>query len=127
MLHWDLKFRNNFRLFITTQRCLQDSLKYINKIKGFATIANDLGVWGCGGGSWLCLCDYLFKSSEAATRSASGLQPYLKREPNAGVLQWILWNFQEHLFHRSPPDGCFWANWYIVGQIKLVWCEWIAR
>ena len=69
------------------QRCLQDPRKHINKMESFAKIANDLDVWGGVGGSWLCLCDYLFNSSEAATRSPSGLQPYLKREPNAGVLQ----------------------------------------
>ena len=32
------------------QRCLQDPLKYISKIKSFATIAKDLGVWGAVGG-----------------------------------------------------------------------------
>ena len=79
------------------------------------------------GGSWLCLCDDLFESTKAATRGTSGVQPYLKRESDAGVFLWILWNFQEHLFYRSPPDDCFWANWYIDVQMTLVWCEWIVR
>ena len=26
----------------------------------------------------------------------------------AGVFLWILWNFQGHLFYRTPPDHCFW-------------------
>ena len=99
MLHWDLKFRNNFRLFITMQRCLQDPRNHINKMESFATIVNGLDVWGGrGGGSWLCLCDDLFESTEAATTGASGLQPYLKRESDAGAFLWILWNLQEHLF-----------------------------
>ena len=125
MLHWDLKFRNNFRLFITMQRCLQDPGNHINKMESFATIVNGLDVWR--GGSWLCLCDDLFESTEAATTGASGLQPYLKRESDAGAFLWILWNLQEHLFYRSPPDDCFWANWYINVQMKLVWCEWIVH
>ena len=50
MLHWDLKFRNNFRLFITMQRCLQDPRNHINKMESFATIVNGLDVWGGGGG-----------------------------------------------------------------------------
>ena len=96
----------------------------------FAKIVNGLDIWGVGGGgglSWLCLCDDLFESTEAATRGASGLQPYLKRGPDAGVFQWILWNFQEHLFCTSPPDDCFWSIWYIDVQMKLVWCEWTVR
>ena len=24
-----------------------------------------------------------------------------------GVSLWILWNFQGHLFYRTPPDDCF--------------------
>ena len=27
-----------------------------------------------------------------------------------GVFQWILQNFKEHLFYRTPQDGCFWQD-----------------
>ena len=38
---------------------------------------------------------------------ASGLQLYEKRDPGTGFFQWILWNFQEHLFCRRLRDDCF--------------------
>ena len=40
-----------------------------------------------------------------------GLQLYLKRDSATGVFLWILCNFQERFFHRTPLDDCFW-NWY---------------
>ena len=32
---------------------------------------------------------------------------YSQVHKNSGtsVFLWILWNFQEHFFHRTPPDG----------------------
>ena len=32
---------------------------------------------------------------------AWGKQPYLKRDSDTGIFQWILWKFQEHLFYRK--------------------------
>ena len=40
---------------------------------------------------------------------AQGLQLYLKRISGTGLFLWILRNFQEHVFYRSPPDNCFWT------------------
>ena len=31
-----------------------------------------------------------------------GLQPYSTRDSGTGVFLWILWNFKEHLFYRTP-------------------------
>ena len=31
----------------------------------------------------------------------------LKRDSGTGILLWILLNFLEHLFYRTPPDDCF--------------------
>ena len=33
----------------------------------------------------------------------------LKRDPGTGVFLWILQNFKEQLFSRTPPDECFWT------------------
>ena len=38
---------------------------------------------------------------------ASSLQLYQIRDSNTGVSLWILWNFLEHLFYRTPMDDCF--------------------
>ena len=38
---------------------------------------------------------------------ALGLQLYYKRDSGTGVLLWILRNFWEQLFCRTPPDDCF--------------------
>ena len=35
-----------------------------------------------------------------------------KRDYGTGVFLWILWNFQEHLFYRTPPDDCFYLFSY---------------
>ena len=32
----------------------------------------------------------------------------LKRDSSTWDFLWILWNSQEHLFYRKPPDYCFW-------------------
>ena len=32
----------------------------------------------------------------------------LKKDSGTGVFLWILQNFQEHLFYRTPPGDCFW-------------------
>ena len=31
----------------------------------------------------------------------------LKRDSGTGVFLWILRNFREHLFYRTPPEDCF--------------------
>ena len=33
-----------------------------------------------------------------------------KRDSGIGVFLWILWNFYEHLFYRTPVDDCFWKG-----------------
>ena len=38
---------------------------------------------------------------------APGLQLYYKRDPDTGVFLWILRNFSEQLFYRTPPGDCF--------------------
>ena len=47
------------------------------------------------------LCQRLFCNS---------LQPYLKIVSGTDVLLWILRNFWEHFFYRTPPDNCFWQQ-----------------
>ena len=45
-----------------------------------------------------------------------------KKDSGTGVFLWILWNFYEHLFHRTPPDDCV-SNWFAdiyLGIIHLV-------
>ena len=41
-------------------------------------------------------------------RQASDLQLYLKRDSGTGVFEWVLRNFYEHLFYRTPLGDCFW-------------------
>ena len=45
---------------------------------------------------------------------ASGLQLYLKRDSGTGAFLWILRNFQEHVFYRTPPEDCFrpYKDWH---------------
>ena len=31
----------------------------------------------------------------------------LKKNSGAGIFLWILWNFSEHLFYRTPLNDCF--------------------
>ena len=40
----------------------------------------------------------------------SGLQLYQKRNSGTGVFQWILRNFWEHPFYRTPPGNFFWSS-----------------
>ena len=67
---------------------------------------------------------------------ASGLQLYSKRDSDTGVFLWILWNFLEHLFHRTPLGNSFYnliwqdaisqylllrfnqGNWLLFGKLK---------
>ena len=41
------------------------------------------------------------------------------RYSSAGVLLWILLNFQEHLFRRTSRNGCFW-NVYIISLLNII-------
>ena len=41
-----------------------------------------------------------------------------KRDSGTGVFLWILWNFSEHLFYRTPLGDCF----YISFDIFLFAC-----
>ena len=40
-----------------------------------------------------------------------GLQLYEKRDSGTGAFLWVLRNFQEHLFYRTPLDNCFCDNY----------------
>ena len=33
---------------------------------------------------------------------------YIRRDSGTSILLWILRNFQEYLFYRTPPGVCFW-------------------
>ena len=35
------------------------------------------------------------------------------QEPLTCVFLWILWNFQEQIFCRTPPGDCFWTRWWL--------------
>ena len=60
------------------------------------------------------LSQSLFFNKATGLRPATllGLQLYWKRSPGSGVLMWILRNFWEHLFYRTPLGGCFWSSYY---------------
>ena len=45
------------------------------------------------------------------------LQLYWKRNSSAGILLWILQNFTEYFFSRTPPGDCI----YIVSLLKMFW------
>ena len=55
------------------------------------------------------LCQILF----LIRLQAWGLQLYLKRSSGTDVFLWILRDFQEHLFYRTPPGQWFWSTWQI--------------
>ena len=44
------------------------------------------------------LCQSLFFNK----LQTQGLQPYSTRYSRTGIFLWILWNFKEHLFYRTP-------------------------
>ena len=44
------------------------------------------------------LCQSLFFNK----LQTQGLQPYSTRDSGTGIFLWILWNFKEHLFYRTP-------------------------
>ena len=48
------------------------------------------------------LCQSLFSNKVAGLRPAALLQ-----DSGTSVFLWILWNFQEYLFSRTPLDNCF--------------------
>ena len=50
---------------------------------------------------------------------AWGLQLYQKRDSGTGAFFWILWNFYEHLFRRTPLDDCFW-KWLFCALLKIL-------
>lgn len=54
----------------------------------------------------------MFKVEDKNVRMTSMTQPenLLKRASREGIFLWILGNFQEHLFDRTLPGGCFWSS-----------------
>ena len=58
------------------------------------------------------LSQSLFFNKVAGLRFAT----LLKKDPCTGVFLWILRNFQEHLFYRTPLDYCFCtvALWSVI-------------
>ena len=73
------------------------------------------------------------------TRKHLCQQLYLKRDFGTDVFLWILWNFQEQLFYRTPLGDCFWpilfkiivpknmstftGNMYRPEELQLNWKE----
>ena len=52
------------------------------------------------------------------------LQLYQKRDIGTGVFLWILWNFKEHLFYRTPLCDCFY-HWREANFIHVLsFCFW---
>ena len=49
------------------------------------------------------LCQSLFFNKVADLRTAT----LFKKSPDTAVFLWILRNFQEHIFYRTPLAGCF--------------------
>ena len=45
---------------------------------------------------------------------------FLKKDSGTGVFLLILQNFWEHLFYRTPLDGCFWIGLSVAGKICSV-------
>ena len=43
-----------------------------------------------------------------------------KRDSGKGVFLWIFRIFQEHLFYRTPPDGCFWKKFLFWNYVLLL-------
>ena len=79
-------------------------------------------------GKHLCQVLFLIKLK------AWGLQLYWNRDPGTGVFLWISWNFQEHLFYRTPlvaaslsryrkwpikHPGCLFKNKYGVKSVQI--------
>ena len=58
--------------------------------KVFLEISQNLQENPCAGASFLIMLQ------------ACGLKLYQKRDPDTGAFLWILWNFWEHLFYRTP-------------------------
>ena len=52
-------------------------------------------VWNFAKFTWKHLCQRLFSNKRVSSTSA---------------FLWIMRNFLEHLFYRTPPDGCFWIS-----------------
>ena len=48
----------------------------------------------------------------------SGLQLYWKKDSGTGGFLWILRNFWEHRFHRTPLGNCFFI-------LNVCWCPWL--
>ena len=47
-------------------------------------------------------------------KKAWSLQLSYKRDSSAGVFLWLLRNFLEHLFYRTPLYDCFCALWHLA-------------
>ena len=63
-------------------------------------------------------CDFNKVAGEDPCRSAVsikllGIATLLKSHFGTGVLQYICWIFSEHLFLRTPLEGCFW-HWLVT-------------
>ena len=52
---------------------------------------------------------------------ADYMQLYQKRDSNTGIFLWIWLNFQEHLFHRTTPDGLFLYKVLPISFWNLCW------
>ena len=71
------------------------------------------------------LCQSLFFNNLPGAR----LNLYLKRDYGTCFFLWILQNFYEHLFHRSPVDDCLclvFQNQPFVDLLQTL-CSWIIQ
>ena len=48
------------------------------------------------------------KSQKQSSRGVLLKKVFLKIPQTKGVILWILWNFQKHLFSWNTSGGCFW-------------------
>ena len=68
----------------------------------FGMMRNRSSQWRCSVGGFLRnFAKFLGK------HLCQSFRPKEKWDPDTGVFLWILQNFQEHLFYRTPLDDCF--------------------
>ena len=60
---------------------------------------------------------------EACKRCCLRPATLLKKDSGAGVFLWILRNFWEHFFYRTPPDDCLWMILSLQEQMEF-WKPW---
>ena len=68
---------------------------------------------------------YLIVTVEAVIGAVLLKKVFLKiceiQDSGTGVFMWILLNFQEHLFYRTPAGDCF-SNYIILTNYNFISC-----